>query len=183
MRMRRRCHDSRVANHPATNVRRRRRDSQPRRAARCPVALFSSAPDFVDDSGALSVWMTSPLGIFTEFREGAHFSEAMARFLTTRVEAALEARRSTTKAAVYVHDWSKLKSYDSAARQLVMMWPLQIGRDRIDEMILIVATTTPSFVKMAYEVGTAATRVAGFRISISKDLAADVRRLGLRHAP
>ena len=145
------------------------------------MGLFSRelalrSPAMEGDEKDLTVWFTQPLGIFTRLNV-AHFSSRNARFLVREVTPRLESLGPAPY--VFVHDWSKLRTYDSAARVILTGWGMQL-RSRMRCVRIHIAPDAPRLVRMGLSVGCGALVVAGYDVTPAPDLDATFEALDLR---
>jgi hypothetical protein len=119
--------------------------------------------------GKLAVWFVEPLGI-VDVHEGGHFSDEQARFLAVDAGGILSdlARRSGTKAS-FIHDWSRVSTYDMATRRRIIEWGLSWGPRRVEKIWVVLGPATPTIVRMACSLGAMAMNVARIPIEVSDD--------------
>ena len=134
------------------------------------------APAMEEAEGGLSLWFTQPLGIFTRLNT-AHFSIRMARFLHHEVTPRLESLGEPPY--VFVHDWSKLCTYDTSARVMLTDWGMQL-RHRMKCVRIYVGPDSPRLVRMGLTVACAALVVAGYDVTPVPDLLPTFDDLDLR---
>src|SRR5262245_37557149 len=117
------------------------------------MALVEGPPHMTSPDGQLEVWLIEPSGM-VDVHRGGHFAAEQAAFIIAEASAAVEklaAARGTR--ATFVHDWSRVRSYDLRTRTSLIEWGLKWGRDRVDNIWIVLAADTPTLVRMAVQLG------------------------------
>lgn len=143
---------------------------------------FVDPPHFADPTGGFCAWLTSPVGVVTRLRPGVRLTLAMAEYLTSVVEAAIEAerRRTGTLAAVYLHDWGEAGGHDASTRPALVAWGMGLGRARVAEIAFVAGASLPRVSRMAMEVASVSLSLAGIPTRLHKTCADAVAACGLR---
>lgn len=130
--------------------------------------LFEGLPPLTALSiGELRLWLTQPLGIATQFEPSAHLTVRTARLIAgPATDLLLALHRRAPQPMRFAHDWRNLSSYDSAARQILTEWGLNLGAERVARVDVLLSAQTPSIVRMGTTVGQAALAVAGVALRV-----------------
>lgn len=126
----------------------------------------------------VSVWLTQPAGMFTR-TNASHLDPGIATFLAKDAMRLLRIQCLGSSPYIFFHDLSSLHSYDTEARNVMTRWGFDV-RKEVKLLRIHVGPEAPTLVRMGATVGCATLAVAGYDIRLVDDLAAEIRRLGLR---
>lgn len=143
--------------------------------------VFSAvAPAFDDERSGLRVWFTDPPGMVTQMTREAEITLAMAEFLAGPVTEALrKLPREPSQRLVFVHEWTRFRSYEPAARDALTAWALSLKGD-IGLMLFVIDKQASSMVRMGIKVGTMTLKLAGIDSQLVDSLDPALAAHGIR---
>ena len=142
-------------------------------------SYYDTPPDLASADGRIAVWLldrAGPPALLTR-TSAAAFDAKMARFLAQDADELL--RRTTLEPVPIIHDFSSVRTYESAARQILTDWGKDLGK-RMSSAHIHIGADAPRLVHMAVSVACAALTVLGRQVQPAPDLERTLRALGVR---
>lgn len=118
-------------------------------------------PAMVHEPSGLRVWLTEPPGLVTQITREPHVTLDVARFLSGPVTEALMALpRAPGQRFVFLHEWTRFRSYEPEARDELTQWVMNL-KDQLGLMLFVISKEASSMVRMGIKVGTMTLKLAG----------------------
>ncbi len=120
----------------------------------------------------VAVWFVEPLGMVVQLRAApAHYTGAAGTWVTGPVYSRLlRVRGARTTKMHFLHDYSKMQSYDTDTRVALTGWGLRVRKEVA--RIVIAASDDWPLTRLAVSVAAAALTVAGLRTDVVADFQA-----------
>lgn len=132
--------------------------------------LFTTPPTLEHRAGLVKVWLFDAQATMVDQVLAPSLSDEVAAFLTTEVEAQLQARFvSKGRKVTYVHDWRACTGYDSKARERLIEWGRASLAHSAHVSVCISEQSSP-FVRIAAVTGIGVLRMLKMPIELVSDL-------------
>lgn len=132
--------------------------------------LFATPPTLEHPAGLVKVWLFDAQATMVDQVVSPSLSDEVAAFLTTEVEAQLQARYvSKGRQVTYVHDWSACTGYEAKARERLIEW----GRASLSHsahVSVCISEKASPFVRIAAVTGIGVLRMLKMPIELVSDL-------------
>lgn len=132
--------------------------------------LFATPPTLEHPAGLVKVWLFDAQATMVDQVVSPSLSDEVAAFLTTEVEAQLQARYvSKGRQVTYVHDWSTCTGYEAKARERLIEW----GRASLSHsahVSVCISEKASPFVRIAAVTGIGVLRMLKMPIELVSDL-------------
>jgi len=141
--------------------------------------LFREPAHMVHDDG-VAIWFIEPLGMAIQVRATPpHCTGAAATWVSGPAYARLLRIRGARAAKLhFLHDYSRIRTYDTHARVALTDWGLRIRKDVLK--IVMAAPDDAPLSRMAISVAAAALTVAGVPTQVVSDLNVTLKAGGYR---
>ncbi|MBK8261731.1 MAG: hypothetical protein IPK80_10370 [Nannocystis sp.] len=141
------------------------------------------APALVHEPSGLRVWFTEPPGLVTQITREAHITVDVARFLAGPVTDVLRSLpRKTGQRFVFVHEWTRFRSYEPEARDELTSWAMSLKQE-IGMMLFVISKEASSMVRMGIKVGTMTLKLAGIDSELVESIDPALATHGIRPRP
>ena len=125
-----------------------------------PVFL-NIPPAMVHEPSGMRVWLTDPPGVVTQITRESNVTLDVARFITGPVTRALtQLPRAPGQRYVFLHEWTRFRSYDPDARDELARWAAEL-RGEVGLMLFVISKEASSMVRMGIKVGAMTLKLAG----------------------
>lgn len=132
--------------------------------------LFATPPTLEHARGLVKVWLFDDRATMVDQVLSSSLSDEVASFLTTEVEAQLQARYvSKGRKVTYVHDWRAATGYESKARDRLIEWGRASLAHSAHVTVCISEKASP-FVRIAAVTGVGVLRMVKMPIELVSDL-------------
>lgn len=139
--------------------------------------LFPHPPTLEHPKGLIKVWLFDEPGVMVDQVLSPSLTDEVAAFLTTQVEAELQARYiSKGRGVRYVHDWRELSTYESKARDRLLAWARASLAHSAHVTICLSDKASP-FVRIASVTAIGMLRLIKLPIELVSDLTAALQPL------